>query len=163
MFFGQNVKIFASHRQMKSEPDLTCWQASDKKTDLLMNGIMQSKPKCPLPSTHQKLQVSCTEIYSVFFLIDEEFVSKSINDSNIDLDKFPASDVRQLAKKMESSISTPRHIKAVASDPQVAQVNLLSHQRTDLQPCKSKWKHSNKHRSESEKALQWTQESKTTL
>ena len=26
-----------------------------------------------------------------FFLRDEEFVSKSINDSNIDLEKFPAS------------------------------------------------------------------------
>ena len=28
-----------------------------------------------------------------FFLKDEEFVSKTINDSNIDLDKFPASKV----------------------------------------------------------------------
>ena len=26
--------IFASHRQMKWEPDLTCWQASEKDTDL---------------------------------------------------------------------------------------------------------------------------------
>ena len=38
-----------------------------------------------------------------FFLKDEEFVSKTINDSNIDLYKFPASKVRQHAKKMESS------------------------------------------------------------
>ena len=48
-----------------------------------------------------------------FFLKDEEFVSKTINDSNIDLDKFPASKVRQLAK-MESSKSTAKHIKVVA-------------------------------------------------
>ena len=52
-----------------------------------------------------------------FFLKHKEFVSKTINDSNIDLDMFPASKVRQLAKKMESSKSTARHIKAVASDP----------------------------------------------
>ena len=37
-----------------------------------------------------------------FFLKDEEFVPKTISDSNIDLDKFPTSKVRQLAKKMES-------------------------------------------------------------
>ena len=36
-----------------------------------------------------------------FFLRDEEFVSKTINDSSIDLNKFPASKVRQLTKKME--------------------------------------------------------------
>ena len=53
-----------------------------------------------LPSTHQKLQVSCTEIYSGFFLKDEEFVSKTINGSNIDFEKFPASKVRQLAKEI---------------------------------------------------------------
>ena len=73
-----------------------------------------------------------------FFLKDEEFVSKTINASNIDLDKFPASKVRQLAKKMESSKSTARHIKAVATDPQAAHVNLIRHQRTDLTPSKAK-------------------------
>ena len=73
-----------------------------------------------------------------FFLKDEEFVSKNINDSDIDLDRFPASKVRQLAKKMESSKA--RHIKEVASDPQAVQVNLLRHQRTDLPPNKRKQK-----------------------
>ena len=101
---------------------------------------MPYKQKCLLPRTHQKLQVSCTEIYSVFFLKDEEFVSKTINDSNIDLEKFPASKVRQLAKKMQSSKSTACHIKQVVSDLQVAQVNLMRHQRKDLPPCKKKQK-----------------------
>ena len=120
-----------------------------------MNSIMLSKPKCLLPSTNQKLQVSCTDIYSVFFLKDEEFVSKTFNDSNIDVEKFPASNVRQLAKKMESSKSTTRHIEAVASDPQAAEVNLMSHQRTDLPPSKSRWRqHSHKHRSKSQNILQ---------
>ena len=116
-----------------------------------VSGTMQFKHKCLLPCTHQKLQVSCTEIHSAFFK-DEEFVSKTINDSNIDLEKFHASRMRQLAKKIESSKSTTRHIKVVASDPQVAPVNLFMHQRTDLPPSKSKQKqHSQKHRSKSQK------------
>ena len=57
-----------------------------------------------------------------FFLKDEVFVSKTINDSNTDLDKFPGSKVRQLAKKMENSKATARHIWQVASDLQVAYV-----------------------------------------
>ena len=118
---------------------LTCWQASDKEKDLSMSGIMPVKLKCLLPSTNQKEQVSYIEIFW-FFLKDGEFVSKTINDLNINLDKFPASKVTQLTKKMESSKSTTRHIKAVASDTQVTQVNLMRHQRTDLPPSKSKWK-----------------------
>ena len=78
------------------------------------------------------------EIFSEFFLKYEEFVSKSINDSNIDLEMFPSSKVRQLAKEMESSKSAARHIKQVASDPKAAQVNLIRHQITELPPSKSK-------------------------
>ena len=68
-----------------------------------------------------------------FFLKDEEFVPKTINDSNIDLDKFPANKVRQLAKMMESSKETARHIKQVASDLQVAQINLMQHRSPSKQ------------------------------
>ena len=56
---------------------------------------------------------------------DEEFFSKAINESNIDPEKFPASKMRQLAKKMESSKSATRHIKQVASDLQAAQIILI--------------------------------------
>ena len=73
---------------------------------------------------------------------DEEFVSKTINDSNIDLDKFPTSKVRQLGKKMESSKASVRHIKQVASDPQVVQINLMRHQHTELPTSKHKQKKS---------------------
>ena len=41
----------------------------------------------------------------------KSFVSRTINDSNLDLDKCPASKVRQLAKKLESSKSTAKYIK----------------------------------------------------
>ena len=60
-----------------------------------------------------------------FVLRDEEFVSKTSNDSNIDLEKFPASKVRQLAKRLESSKSIARHIKKMSSDPQAAVVEFV--------------------------------------
>ena len=51
------------------------------------------------------------------FLKNEDFVSKTINKCSVDLQKFPASKVRQLAKKMETSKATAHHKKQVASDP----------------------------------------------
>ena len=52
-----------------------------------------------------------------FFFKDEEFVSKTINDSSINLDKFLRSKVKQFAEKMESSEVTAMHIKQVAGNP----------------------------------------------
>ena len=63
-------------------------------------------------------------------------MSKTINDSNIDLNKFPASKVRQLAKKMESSKTAAKYIKQVASEPQATQVHLRRYQCTELPPWK---------------------------
>ena len=90
-----------------------------------VSGIMQFKLKCLFSSTHHKQPVSCIGIYFVSFWKMRSCISKTITDSNIDLDKFPPSKVRQVAKKMESSKSTARHVKAVASDPQVPQVHLM--------------------------------------
>ena len=67
-----------------------------------------------------------------YFLKDEDFVSKTINEGSVDLDKFPTSRVHQLAKKMESSKATARHIKQVAGDPQAAQINLMHYHCTEL-------------------------------
>ena len=53
-----------------------------------------------------------------FLLCDEDFVSKTINEGSVDLDKFPASKVCHLAKKYESSKATARHIKQVAGEMQ---------------------------------------------
>ena len=60
-----------------------------------------------------------------FFLNDEDFVSKTINESNIDLEKFPA-------KKLESPKSIARHIKMVTGEPSAAQINLIRHKRTEI-------------------------------
>ena len=75
-----------------------------------------------------------------FFLRDEDFVSKTISDESVDLEKFPASKVRQLTKKLESSKATAHHIKQVAGDTQAAQINLLRHQCTELPAGKYKKK-----------------------
>ena len=123
---------------MKSGLDLTCVQASSKETSQLMNGTMQYRPRLLWLGTLEKHPRSFTGTSFGFFLKNEEFVSKTINDSSIDLDKFPASKVRQLAKKMESSKVTARHIKQGASDPQAAQINLIRYQCTDLPASKAK-------------------------
>ena len=59
-------------------------------------------------------------------------MSRTISDGSIDLDKFPASRVCQLAKKLESSKATMRQIKQVSGEPQAAQIHSLHHQRTEL-------------------------------
>ena len=45
-----------------------------------------------------------------FFMKDKDFVTKTINEGNVDIQIFPASKVQQLAKKMESSNATTKHI-----------------------------------------------------
>ena len=69
---------------------------------------------------------------------DEDFISITINEGSVDLEKFPASKVNQLAKKLESSKATARHIRQVAGHPQAAQINLMYHQHTELPPGKNK-------------------------
>ena len=71
-----------------------------------------------------------------FFLRDEEFVSKTINDSI----RFAVSKERQLAKNLESSKSTARYFKKMSNDPPATQVNLLRHLRTELPPNKAQRK-----------------------
>ena len=56
---------------------------------------------------------------------DEDFVTKTINKSNVDIQKFPASKVQQLVKKMESSKVTAKHIQQVAGDLPAAQIQLM--------------------------------------
>ena len=60
-----------------------------------------------------------------FFMKDKDFVTKTINEGNVDIQKFPASKVRQLAKKMESSKATAKHIQQVAGDLPTAQIQLM--------------------------------------
>ena len=70
-------------------------------------------------------------------------MSKTLNEGCADLQQYPASKVRQLAKKLESSKATACHIKQATSNAQAAQINLLRHQHTELSQKKKKghrWK-----------------------
>ena len=58
----------------------------------------------------------------------------------MDLEKFPASKVRQLANRMESSKATVCHIKQASGDPQAVQINLMRQQYTELSSEKYKKK-----------------------
>ena len=65
-------------------------------------------------------------------------MSKTLNEGCADLQQNPASKVRQLAKKLESSKATAHHIKQATSNAQAAQINLLRHQHTELSQKKKK-------------------------
>ena len=133
-----DMKIFASHKHMKSELDLTCFQALDKEyrsVDEWYNAVQAQVSFFRYPQETANI-LHCDIFW--FFLKDGEFVSKTINDSRIYLETFPASKVRQLAKKIEASKATVHHIKQVSSDLQVAQINLMKCQHTDLPPSKQK-------------------------
>ena len=61
-----------------------------------------------------------------------------MNEGSVDLNKFPASKVCQLAKKYESSKATARHIKQIAGEVQATQINLMRYQCTELSNGKYK-------------------------
>ena len=69
-----------------------------------------------------------------FFLSNESFISKTLDEGHVNLNKFAASKVRQMAKKLESSQATAKHMKQVTNEPHATQINLLRHQRTELPP-----------------------------
>ena len=102
-----------------------------------MSGTILYNTDCISQVPSRNCQDSLERYILFFFLNEEEFVSRTISDSNIDSNKFLASKVCQLAKKMESSKATAKHIKHIASDPQVVQVNVLCHQHTEIPPSKS--------------------------
>ena len=82
-----------------------------------------------------------------FFLRDESFVSKTLNEGHVELSKFPASKVRQMAKKLVCSQATAKHMRQVTKEPQATQINLLRHQRTELPPSKFQRKQNIRYRS----------------
>ena len=103
---------------------LTSFRKGDMSVDECYNAVQAQINLAKYPAEAAK--ILHIDIFW-FFLRDEEFVSKTINDSNIDLEKFPASKVRHFTKRLKSSKSTARHMKKMSSEPHVTQVNLLMH------------------------------------
>ena len=114
---------------------LTSFKQGDKSVDKWFNAVQRQINLCKYPpDTASILQ---RDIFW-FYLKDEEFVSKTLNEGCADLEQYPASKVCQLAKKLESSTATARHITQAASNAQAAQINLLQHQWTELAHKKKK-------------------------
>ena len=74
-------------------------------------------------------------------------MSKTLNEGHAELSKFSSSKVRQMAKKLESSQATAKHMKEVTRHPEAVQVNLLRHQRTELPPSKFQSKQNKRYKS----------------
>ena len=116
---------------------LTSFKQADMSVDEWYNAVQTQVSLCKYPQ--ETAQILQRDIFW-FFLKDESFVSKNLNEGHDELNKFPASTVCQLAKKMESSQVTAKHMKHVTRDPQATQIDLLRHQRTELPPHKSQRK-----------------------
>ena len=117
---------------------LTSFRQGDKSVDEWFNAVQKQITLCKYPP--ETASILQRDIFW-FYLKDEEFVSKTLNEGCADLQQYPASKVRQLAKKLESSKATARHIKQATSHAQAAQINLLRHQRTELAHKKKGQKH----------------------
>ena len=114
---------------------LTSFRQGDKSVDEWFNAVQTQINLCQYPP--ETANILQRDIFW-FFLKDEEFVSKTLNEGCADLQQYPASKVCQLAKKLESSKATARHIKQATSTAQAAQINLLRHQCTELSQKKKK-------------------------
>ena len=111
---------------------LTSFRQADMSVDEWYNAVQTQAALSKYPPENSS---NSPDIFW-FFLKDESFVSKTLNEGHVELNKFPASKVRQMAKKLKSSQSTARHIKKMSSEPQATSIHLLRHQRTELPPTK---------------------------
>ena len=105
---------------------LTNFRQGDKSVDEWFNAVHAQINLCNYPS--ETANILQRDIFW-FYLRDEEFVSKTLNEGCADLQQYPASKVRQLVKKLESSKATARHIKQATSNAQAAS-NTQQEERT---------------------------------
>ena len=125
MQYGLNLKSFPNLKPMKSELVFhlltSFWQGS-RNVDRWYNAVQAQVSLVKYPPETAK--ILHRDIFW-FFMKDENFNTKMINEGNVDIQKFPASKVHQLAKKMESSKVTAKHIRQIAGDLPAAQVQLM--------------------------------------
>ena len=132
------MKNLANHRPMKCTPASNFLQASGKVREVWMSGIMQYKLNSIWLNTSQIQPRYCIETSFGFSCMMRNLYPRTSMNSDEDLEKFPASKVRQLAKKMEGSNAIACHIKQVAGYPQAVQINLMRHQHTEMPSGKHK-------------------------
>ena len=119
---------------------LTSFRQGHKSVDERYNAVQAQVNLAKYPP--ETVKTLYRDIFWFVFPAWWGFVSRTINDGKVDLDKFPASKLWQFAKRMESLKAPAHHIRQVAGDPQAAQINLLRHQCTELPAAKYKKKKS---------------------
>ena len=113
----------------------TFWQGN-RSIDKWYNAVLAHIPLCEYPD--ETAAILTRNIFWLF-MVDNEFIAKTINEGNTKLEQYPAAKVWQMAKKLESSKATAKHIKQHTSSIQGAtQVNVLQHNHTSLLPKKKK-------------------------
>ena len=102
---------------------LTAFQQGNRSIDKWYNAVLVHIPLCKYPK--ETAAILTRDIF-LFFMTDNEFITKTINEGNTDLAQYPAAKVQQMAKKLESSKATAKHIKQHTSSMQGAiQINVL--------------------------------------
>ena len=113
---------------------LTSFKQDQMSVDEWYNKVQTQIGLCNYPQ--ETAQILQRDIFW-FFLSNESFISKTLDEGHVSLNNFPASRVRQMAKKLEGSQATAKHMKQVTNEPHASQINLLRHQRTELTPSKA--------------------------
>ena len=115
---------------------LTTFQQGNRSIDEWYIVVQVHVPLCEYPPENAAI---LTRDIFWFFMTDNEFIAKKINEGNTDLVQYPAAKVQQMAKKLESSKATAKHIKQHTSTMQgTAQINVLRHSHANLPPKKKK-------------------------
>ena len=92
---------------------LTSFRQGDLSVNQWYNAVQTQVVLANYPQ--ETAQILQRDIFS-FFSNDESFVSKTLNEGHVELNKFPASTLRQLAKKMKSLQTTAKHMMQVTRD-----------------------------------------------
>ena len=115
---------------------LTAFWQGNRSIDEWYNAVLVHIPLCKYPK--ETAAILTRDIFW-FFMTDNEFIAKTINEGNTNLAQYPAAKVQQMAKKLESSKATAKHIKQHTSSKQgTTQINVLCHNHTSLPPKKKK-------------------------
>ena len=112
---------------------LTSFKQDQMSVDEWYNKVQTQMGLCNYPQ--ETAQILQRDIFW-FFLSNESFISKTLDEGHVSLNNLPASRVRQMAKKLEGLQATAKHMKQVTNEPHATQRNLLRHQRTELPPTK---------------------------
>ena len=87
---------------------LKTFQQGNRNIDKWCNAVQLHIPLCEYPP--ETAAILTRDIFW-FFMTDNEFIVRTITEGNTDLAQYPAAEVQQMAKKLESSKATAKHIK----------------------------------------------------